>query len=44
METHYLCQRQFHQLQIGEKKYHLSRVLFDLSDFEESATEKFQNF
>ena len=28
----------------GEKFFHLSRVLFELSDFEERATEKNQDF
>ena len=33
---------QFHQLQIGEKNLHFSRVLFELSDFKDSATGKSQ--
>ena len=35
-------QRRFHQLQIGENFFHFSRVLFELLDFEESATGKGQ--
>ena len=34
-KQHILCQRQFYQLQIGEKNFHLSHVVFELSDFEE---------
>ena len=33
---------QFHQLQIGEKNFHLSHVLFELSDLEATVTEKSQ--
>ena len=36
METTYLMSNR-------RKKFHLSHVLFELSDFEESATEKSQN-
>ena len=32
----------FKELQIEEKNFHLSHVFFELSDFEESATEKSQ--
>ena len=38
METTYLIQRQFHQLQIGERNFHLSHVLFELSDVKDGAT------
>ena len=37
-KQHIWCQRLFHQLQIEDKNFHLSRVLFELSDFEDDET------
>ena len=43
-KQHIYCQGQFHQLQIGKKIFHLSlsRVLFELSGFEDGTTVKNQ--